>query len=364
MNPIRVLVVDDSAFMRKIIGDILGGDDRITVIDKARDGEQALEKIKALRPDVVTLDVEMPKRDGLQVLESVMRDRPTPVIMVSSLTHKGADITMKALAAGAVDFVPKPSGTISLDMNKVADELRGKVIAAAGVQVSTLSSVLVREPKPSPPEIRPPAVPKKRKVTLLVMAASTGGPRALQRVLPDLPEDFPVPVAIVQHMPRDFTVSFARRLDSLCSLQVRLAEEGMEVGPGTAVVAPGGSHLMIERGVGGRMRCLLSDGPPLHSVKPAADILFVSAADVYGDGTVGVILTGMGRDGTKGALAIRKRGGYVFSESSETAVVYGMPRSAAEAGAADRQLPLQEIGPSLRELVGVAGKNSEVGGRG
>lgn len=347
---IRVLIVDDSAFMRKVIGDLLSADSRIDVVGRARDGRDALEQVRRLAPQVITLDVEMPRMDGLQFLEELMRTHPIPVVMVSSLTKRGADVTMRALAAGAVDFVTKPSGTISLDMHKVASELCQKVIAASEANLGTfLRKAPVTSRKEGelstgtmPPHSRPPQI--------VAIASSTGGPRAIQEILPQLPAKFPVPVVIVQHMPEGFTASFAQRLNDLSELRVVEGYDGLPLEVGCAVIAPGGKHLLLE-GPPSKAVCRLSDGPPVKSVKPAADLLFLSVADVFGGASIGVVLTGMGRDGSDGAKAMHGKGATILAESPETCVVYGMPRAVAEAGIVHRQLPLYDIAGALKEMV-------------
>ncbi len=342
---IRVLVVDDSSFMRKVLGDLLSADPRIELAGTARDGEDALVKIEKFSPDVVTLDVEMPRKDGLATLDEIMRRFPLPVIMVSSLTSEGAQTTLRALSAGAVDFVAKPSGHNFADTEALGRELSDKVAAASGARIfkryqETEQGTSGREkssvfpPLPSGKTVRP---------EIVAMAASTGGPRALQSVLSEIPGDFPVPIVIVQHMPRDFTLSFARRLDSLCALDVQEGREGMELRPGLAVVSPGGYHMVVRRKSPSLLCCGLDDGPPVLSVKPSANVLFLSVAEATNGRAVGVILTGMGRDGAEGAAAMHARGSCIIAESRGTCVVYGMPKSAAELGVVDELLPLGSI---------------------
>ena len=359
---IRVLVVDDSAFMRKVIGDILAEDPRFEVVARVRDGEEALQRCGELRPDVVTMDVEMPRKNGLEALREIMRLYPTPVVMVSSLTREGADTTFQALASGAVDFVTKPSGTISLDMKKVEDELRQKVWVASTVDLRHVSPrgkvpprEVPREEKPvsrPPLASMPPTVSERRphRAELALIASSTGGPRALQEVIPALPGNFPVPLLVVQHMPQGFTTSFAQRLNEMSALEVVEGADGLKPRKGMAVIAPGGYHMVVEKW-GGELVCRLSDAPPLRSVKPAADMLFLGVADVVGGSAVAAILTGMGRDGTDGAKAIRDKGGIILAESPETCVVYGMPRAAVEAGIVEEVLPLASIPAALHRWV-------------
>ncbi|MDR1873510.1 MAG: chemotaxis response regulator protein-glutamate methylesterase [Synergistaceae bacterium] len=348
-SKIRVLIVDDSALMRRMLGDILNGDPRIEVIATARDGVDGLDKLRALSPDVVTLDVEMPKKDGLTMLEEMMKERPTPVIMVSSLTQEGAQTTLRALALGCVDFVAKPSSAISLDIKEVGAELISKVVMASAARVR----VPAKKDSPAAEQLRrvfPGAVPKGAKRDIVAVAASTGGPVALQQLLSRLPGNFPLPVVITQHMPKDFTASFARRLNSLSDLSVVEGREGMELKPGLVVIAPGGAHLIVKRR-GGVPCCSLSDAPPVLSVKPSANIMFLSAADEFGGKVIGVILTGMGRDGAEGAVALHAKGAYIIAESQETCVVYGMPKAAVEAGVVDDLLPLSEIPDALLKSI-------------
>ncbi len=352
-SKIRVLVVDDSAFMRKILSDILSSDPRIEIIGTARDGEDACVKVASLKPDVVTLDVEMPKKDGLATLEYLMRTTPVPVIMVSSLTQEGAQVTMKALSAGAVDFIAKPSGHISLNMKDVTADLVAKVIAASTARIGPIRHV---EERPtvfvSPPREAPVrSALQKGRPAIVAIAASTGGPRALQHVLSSLPGTFPLPIVVVQHMPKDFTGSFANRLDSISALHIMEGTESLDLQPGMAVIAPGGYHMLVRRRTSGTYYCSLSDMPPLLSVKPSANILFLSVADEVGGNVIGVILTGMGRDGTDGAIALHGKGAHIIAESQETCVVYGMPKAAAEAGIVHELLPLHEIPEAIMRAV-------------
>ncbi len=342
---VKVLVVDDSAFMRKIISDILEEDPKIKVIDRARDGKEAVEKTLKLDPDVITLDVEMPGMDGLAALKEIMRLKPTPVVMVSSLTRKGADTTMKALALGAVDFVAKPSGAISLDMKDVAQELREKVLIAASASVEKLIGIA----PPTKEPVRPIQI-KRKNIEVVAIAASTGGPRAIQNVLGNVKTTSIAPIVVVQHMPVGFTKSFAERLNEISILEVLEGYDNLLLKPGMVVIAPGGSHLIVEYNKAKQLICRLSDMPPLHSVKPAADLLFLSIADVIGYASLGVVLTGMGRDGAVGAKAIKQGGGYVIAESSDTCVIYGMPKAAVEQGAVDEVLPLHAISIRIEEL--------------
>ena len=350
---IRVLVVDDSALMRQFISDILRTDPRIEVAGTARDGKDALAQIKVIKPDIVTMDVEMPNMDGLKALEEIMKTNPIPVIMVSTMTQEGAETTLKALALGCVDFIGKPSGSISLNIKDVGREIIDKVIAASTAKVrraGTFSAPL--KPLAASNDFRrmtPPMMGTGR-YDIVAIASSTGGPMALSDLLPKLPKKFPVPIVITQHMPKEFTGSFAKRLNESSQIEVVEGFEGLSLKPGRAVIAPGGSHLVVKRRQGSAV-CSLSDAPPVLSVKPAANIMFLSLADEYGGNVLCVILTGMGRDGTDGAIALKKRGAYVIAESQKTCVVYGMPKSAADAGIVDEILPLNEIPDAMVRIV-------------
>ena len=351
---IRVLVVDDSALMRQFISDILKSDLRIEVVGTARDGKDALAQIKTLKPDVVTMDVEMPNMDGIKALEEIMKTNPLPVVMVSSLTQSGAETTLRALALGCVDFIGKPSGNISLNIRDVGQEIINKVIAASTARVvARPSSGVFTAPRTLPPasdfrRMTPPM--NTGRIDIVAIASSTGGPMALSELIPKLPKKFPVPIVITQHMPKEFTPSFAKRLNDTSEIEVVEGFDGLSLKPGRAVVAPGGSHLIVKRRAGVAV-CGLSDAPPVLSVKPAANIMFLSVADEYGGNVLCVILTGMGRDGTDGAVALKKKGAYVIAESQKTCVVYGMPKAAFDAGVVDEVLPLNEIPDAMVRLV-------------
>ena len=347
---IRVLVVDDSALMRQFISDILRSDPRIEVAGTARDGKDALAQIQSLKPDIVTMDVEMPNMDGLQALEEIMRTNPLPVIMVSSMTQEGAETTFKALALGCVDFIGKPSGAISLNIKTIGQELIDKVIAASTAKLRTKGGMFgtpARTIAPAPEfrRMSPPMNLTGRR-DIVAIASSTGGPMALSELIPKLPKKFPVPIVITQHMPKEFTPSFAKRLNDTSEVEVIEGFDGLTLKPGRV----GGSHLIVKRR-GGVAVCGLSDAPPVLSVKPAANIMFLSVADEYGGNVLCVILTGMGRDGTDGAAALKRKGAYVIAESQKSCVVYGMPKAAVEAGVVDEVLPLNEIPDAMVRLV-------------
>jgi two-component system chemotaxis response regulator CheB len=350
---ISVLVVDDSAFMRKMITEILAEDPALRVIGQAYDGEDALNKLALLKPDVITLDVEMPRLDGLDALEQIMKRRPTPTVMLSSRTQAGAETTLRCLERGAVDFIAKPSGTISLDIRLIAAELVSKVKAAAGVRASrlmprsaSLSPALSLKGDEPPASRATQARERTHRPGVLVIGASTGGPRALQTLVPALPAHLPVPAVIVQHMPSGFTASLARRLDDASPLCVREAIEGDPLRPGVVLVAPGGHHLMFDAHGAAR----LTDEPPIHGVRPAVDVTVASLAKLYGPRVVAVLLTGMGRDGARGLKTVSDGGGHTLAEDETTCVVYGMPKAAAEMGAVHQLLPLGQLADAVASL--------------
>jgi two-component system chemotaxis response regulator CheB len=331
---VRVLVVDDSALMRHLVSRALAAaPEGIEVLGTAPDGRTALQAIRDLRPDVVTLDVEMPGLDGLATLRAIMAETPTPVVMFSSLTTAHAAVTLEALAAGAVDFVAKPAGGAA-SLDAVVRDLASKVAVAATVRVLGR-----RHPTPA---AWAAGGGRAAGYGLAVIGCSTGGPQALRQLLPALPRDMP-PLLVVQHMPPGFTAALAERLDRESALTVREAAEHDRPEPGVALVAPGGRHLILRRD--GSLTC--PAGPPEHGVCPAVDATLRSVVDARGGDVVVAILTGMGVDGTDGARRVRAAGGYVLCESEETCVVYGMPRSVQEAGLAQRQVPLHEMPGAL-----------------
>lgn len=347
-SPIRVLVVDDSAFTRKIISDMLNSDPEITVVDVARNGAIGVEKARSLKPDVITLDVEMPVMDGLQALEIIMKEIPTPVVMLSALTQEGAATTLQALEIGAVDFVPKPSGSIVLSVDEICDILIEKVKLAAKARVQPWKVALGIERSPAD-SVKLKMTPKmssrmaEHSDAVVIIGASTGGPSALSRVLPSLPADISAGILVVQHMPPGFTKSLAVRLNDACRIEVKEAEEGDEIQHGKALVAPGGHHMLVK--ANGKVR--LSNAPPRNGVRPAIDNTMESAVDIYGNKLVGVVLTGMGRDGAQGMAAIKAFGGKTIAEHESTCVIYGMPRAVIEKGLADMIVPIDEVGDAI-----------------
>jgi two-component system, chemotaxis family, protein-glutamate methylesterase/glutaminase len=353
-KPVRVLVVDDSAYVRLVVTRLLGGSAGFEVIGQARDGLEALSLAEKLMPDVITLDVEMPAMDGLQVLRTLLPRRRVPVVMLSSLTQQGADVTLEALRLGAVDVVGKPGSPGVPDLEAVRFQLLTKVRAAASARVSVPEGVKpvssgahasARGTQPATSALglrsRPDSVP-----TVLI-ASSTGGPGALHALFSALPGDLPAALAITQHMPPAFTEALARRLNDNCPLTVREAAEGDVLQPGVALVARGDHHMII----GPQGIIHLSSEPPVWGVRPAADPMMISAAENLRSPLIGVVLTGMGQDGAQGVLQIARAGGVVIAESEESAVIYGMPKAAKETGCCEHILPLSSIAARLAKLV-------------
>ena len=350
-QPCRVLIVDDSAVVRQILSEILASDPGIEVVGTAADPLLAREKIKRLAPDVITLDVEMPRMDGLAFLENLMRLHPLPVVMISSLTERGADTTLQALALGAVDFVSKPKLDVTRGLQGYADEIIEKVKTAARSRVRALvrSPVVPKVTLASPGAATAPR-PSQFRTTdrLIAIGASAGGTEALRMVLEGLPADAPA-VVITQHLPATFSTAFAERLDRHSAMAVREASDGEAVLPGHAYLPPGGKHLRVIRD-GARWRCRIDDGPPVNRHKPAVDVLFQSVAQSAGANAIGVILTGMGDDGARGLLQLRQAGAPTLVQDEATSVVWGMPGAAFKLGAAEEQLPLEKIAERLLAL--------------
>lgn len=344
---VRVLVVDDSAFMRKTISNILNETEDLEVIATARDGLDAVKKVTDYKPDVITLDIEMPRLEGLQTLGYIMSECPTPVVMLSAYTESGGETTMKALEYGAVDFVCKPSGPISLDLEKVAQELVTKVRLAAQVDVSRLP-FLEFEKIQTTRQAGTRVLAAERQ--LVVIASSTGGPRALYEVIPNLPEDLPAAVLVVQHMSAGFTRSLAERMDKASKLRIKEAEEGEVITAGHVYFAPGNYHMQVAR-ESGREVIRLDQGPQRNSVRPSADVTLESVANIPGLTALAVIMTGMGHDGLAGAKQLKQAGGTVFAQNEASCVVYGMPRAVVEAGITESVLPLGAIADHITRHV-------------
>ena len=354
MHKARVLIVDDSTVIRRLLSEALAGDPAIEVVGTAANGRIALAKVPQVNPDLVTLDVEMPELDGLATLRELRKTYPRlPVIMFSTLTDKGAVATLNALAAGASDYVTKPAnvGSVTAGLQKVRDELIPKIRALCRLdETATPPTPRPKSPAFSPPASGPAAGPAPP-VEVVALGVSTGGPNALTELFRALPGDLPVPVLIVQHMPPVFTRYLAERLDAVSPLTVREAQAGDLIHPGGAWLAPGNYHMVVVR-TGQGVAVQLHQGPPENSCRPAVDVLFRSVAEVYGAGALGVVLTGMGQDGLRGSEAIRHAGGRVLAQDQATSVVWGMPGAVAQAGLAERILPLEQIAGEIVRRVG------------
>jgi two-component system chemotaxis response regulator CheB len=330
--------------MRKVLTDLFTAETDFSVVEVARNGKDAIDKVKRLKPDVVTMDVEMPIMDGINALEVIMRESPVPVVMVSSLTRAGADATIQALEKGAVDFVAKTAGSIS-SIDNIRTEILAKCRSAAKANVKLLS---IKPPPPKPPaaDYKPPAFVTPIDEQIVAIGTSTGGPRALQEVLTKLPGNLPCGVVIVQHMPPGFTKSLSDRLNSLCALSVKEAEHNDIITPGQVVIAPGDYHMTLER-EGGKTVVKLNQDSPIGGHRPAVDPMLESVAKIYGNRAVGVIITGMGHDGSRGLKSVKSRQGYTIAEDQSTTVVYGMPKSAIELGVVDKVVPLPGIAAEI-----------------
>lgn len=375
---IRVLVVDDSSFFRRRVSEILNQDPMLTVVDTAANGQEAIEKARLVRPDVITMDIEMPVMDGISAVRAIMKATPTPVLMFSSLTHDGAQATLDALDAGAMDFLPKRFEDIARSKEEAILLLQQRVKAIArrrpfmatrpapvaatparsGLSNAPLGSRtrLGSTPVAAParavvPERRNPPRRSGKHYQLLAIGTSTGGPVALQKVLTELPANFPHPIVLIQHMPGTFTTAFAARLNSLCKIGVKEAQDGDQLRPGHAYLAPGGRQMLFE-GRPGAARLRIMDGNDKVNYKPCVDITFASAAKIYGGNVLAVVLTGMGADGREGARLLKAQGASIWAQDEETCVVYGMPQAVAKAGLATESLPLPMIGEAIVNEMG------------
>lgn len=380
--PVRVLVVDDSQFFQSRLKEMINQHPDMQVVGIASNGREAVDKAAELKPDIITMDFEMPVMDGVTAIKLIMANRPVPILMFSSLTYEGARITLDALAAGAMDFIPKDFAEVSRNSAGLKARLHERLLTLAGVgfrsPASAPASVQTkpvtgakpeeresRAPVPSPrsaPVTRTPAAPAsastasaqdnyrlKKQPSLVIIGASTGGPVALTEVLNALPENFPLPIVLVQHMPENFTKAFAERLNKQCRIRVREAVDGDLLEPGLALLAPGGKQLMLDKRNKGHVRILPDDDRVTY--KPSLDITFGSAANVYADKVLGVVLTGMGSDGCKGAKLLKDSGSALWSQDEASSVIYGMPMAVAKANLTDKVLSLKDIGPRLvREL--------------
>ncbi|EHZ2844683.1 chemotaxis response regulator protein-glutamate methylesterase [Vibrio vulnificus] len=374
---IKVLVVDDSSFFRRRVSEIINAESRLEVIDVAVNGKEAVEKAKRLKPDVITMDIEMPVMDGISAVREIMASVPTPILMFSSLTHDGAKATLDALDAGALDFLPKKFEDIARNRDEAVSLLQQRVIqiaskrafmrrpvaSSASVQERPQSTLnrpttgLRREAPAQAPVSRAPVAAKFRasgkKYQLTAIGTSTGGPVALQKILTKLPANYPHPIVLVQHMPATFTAAFASRLNSLCKIQVKEAEDGDVLQAGVAYLAPGGKQMMID-GRPGAARLRIIDGGERMNYKPCVDVTFGSAAKIYADKVLSMVLTGMGADGREGARMLKSAGATIWAQDEDSCVVYGMPQAVAKAGLSTEDLPLERIAERMLVEVGLA----------
>ena len=348
---IRALVVDDSAFVRKVVSQMLARSPDIEVVGTARDGVDALEMVERFKPDVVTLDLVMPRMNGVEFLREQGSRHPVPVV-ICSIAHETGEMALDAFEAGAVDFVRKPTALATDRVYEIADELIAKVIAAseaslrAALPPAPIATLSLSQSRRSGSVSGAEATAE-----IVVIGLSTGGPQALRHLIPSLPVDFPVPIAIVLHMPVGYTKMYAERLNEISALEVVEVEEGEPLRPGVAWLAPAGQHLTFLRDSAGVVRAHLDLRPLDTQHRPAVDVLFRSAADVFGAGVLGVVMTGMGADGTVGAGEIKARGGRVITEAASSCVVYGMPRAVVEAGLSDRSAPLNTLAEAIMEML-------------
>lgn len=341
---VKVLIVDDSAFMRNALTSMLSSDPEIKIVGTARDGLEALEKVESLKPDIVTMDVEMPRMDGIAALKHIMETNPLPVIMVSSLTAEGAKITLDALEIGAADFIPKNLSELSINIVKIKELLIDKIkqIARKGIVKKRIAPSAARKAIEIPKSM-PVRITGERRVGIVSIGTSTGGPKALQDIIPKIPKDFPVPIVIAQHMPPNFTGPFAERLNQLSQIAVKEAQDGDVLKPGIALIAPGRGHMRVKRPRGLETVISISEDREDFIYRPSVDALMLSVSEYFPGRALGVILTGMGNDGLKGLVALKKSGGRVFAQNEETCVVYGMPKAVVDAGIADKILSLEEL---------------------
>jgi len=363
MSKVKVLIVDDSAFMRNALKKMLESDDSISVVSTARDGKEGIEKIKLYKPDVVTMDIEMPRMDGLSALKIIMKENPLPVLMISSLTQEGANSTMEALSLGAVDFIPKEMSFSSLSIMNIKADLIEKIkliakknlfsrrslhlnrLRTATKSLSKTTSATHSSTTKSKKTISIPST-RKNKIEIIALGISTGGPKALQEMLPHLPADLPVGMLIVQHMPKAFTGPFSARLNKLCKVKVKEAENGEVVTPGTVYIAPGGSHMKLQS-IGHKKTIIISAEPSNTIHKPSVDVMMLSVAEAVKGKIMSVIMTGMGSDGAYGMVKIKQQNGITIAESEESCIVFGMPKAAISKGIVDNIVPLEEIASTI-----------------
>ncbi|MFV8435636.1 protein-glutamate methylesterase/protein-glutamine glutaminase [Vibrio owensii] len=369
---IKVLVVDDSSFFRRRVSEIINSESRLEVIDVAVNGREAVEKAKTLKPDVITMDIEMPVMDGITAVREIMAASPTPILMFSSLTHDGAKATLDALDAGALDFLPKKFEDIARNRDEAVSLLQQRVIQIASKRAfmrrpiarpataATSSAARPLASRTAAPTASAPSRPMAakfrasgKKYQLTAIGTSTGGPVALQKILTRLPVNYPHPIVLIQHMPATFTAAFASRLNTLCKIQVKEAQDGDVLQAGVAYLAPGGKQMMVD-GRAGAARLRIIDGGDRMNYKPCVDVTFGSAAKVYGDKVLSMVLTGMGADGREGARMLKSAGSTIWAQDEESCVVYGMPQAVAKAGISTEDLPLERIAERMLVEVGLA----------
>lgn len=374
---IKVLVVDDSSFFRRRVSEIINSESRLEVIDVATNGREAVDKAQRLKPDVITMDIEMPVMDGISAVREIMAANPTPILMFSSLTHDGAKATLDALDAGALDFLPKKFEDIARNRDEAVSLLQQRVIQIASKKAFMRRPVVSRPatslPTPASPssllnrtssstssltQSRPVVASARfkasgKKYQLTAIGTSTGGPVALQKILTKLPANYPHPIVLIQHMPATFTAAFASRLNSLCKIQVKEAEDGDVLRPGVAYLAPGGKQMMLE-GRPGAAKLRIIDGGERMNYKPCVDVTFGSASKIYGDKVLSMVLTGMGADGREGARMLKNAGATIWAQDEDSCVVYGMPQAVAKAGISSEDLPLDRIAERMLVEVGLA----------
>ncbi|AZZ98938.1 chemotaxis response regulator protein-glutamate methylesterase [Pseudoalteromonas sp. R3] len=384
---VKVLVVDDSSFFRRRVSEILEKDPEIQVIDFAVNGQEAVDKAARLRPDVITMDVEMPVMDGISAVKQIMQSSPTPILMFSSLTREGASATLDALDAGAVDFLPKKFEDIARNSEDAIRSLQNKVKEIGRRRVSRFTRPISSSSTPSPTRstttaassglrstAKPIAQPDRsfsrpaadtpstgasfkasgKKYQIVAIGTSTGGPVALQTILTQLPANFPHPILLIQHMPAAFTPAFAQRLNSLCKIKVKEAEQGDRLQPGVAYLAPGGQQMLVEARGGSKTLKVFEDDSPRITYKPSVDVTFASTAKAYGGDVLAVILTGMGADGRDGARMLKQSGATIWAQDEKTCVVYGMPQAVASAGISSEDIALQDVALRINKEIGCA----------
>ena len=363
-NKIRVLIVDDSAFMCRVLRDIISADPQLEVAGQGRDGRDAVAMAESLKPDVITMDINMPHVDGLQATELIMSQHPRPIVIVSSESRDGAASTLRALELGAIDFVSKPSGGVDLDMRSVREELTRKLKLAAKVRVVRTASRSKMTGHPASASKTDAAVPQpcsqpSGKSPIVIVAASTGGPAAVTQLVGSLPKDLPAAVILVLHMPAAFTTPFRTQLTEVSSLPVKEAVTNESMKSGTIYVCPGSSHLRIST----QGKIVLDQGPRIDGYRPCADVAFETAAAYARGLAVGVVLTGMGSDAAKGAIELKSKGGYVLAQDEATSMIFGMPAEAIKTGAVDEVLPLRDIPAAIEKRVAVLCRGTLVGAR-